>query len=102
MVLENVKGWLGRKVRINEDGLFGTHGEVGTVLAVDDTPWQPAAWVRVHEDRDYPAYRSVNLFWLDDIETGNQGPAWGTNGPGDSRDNHSTGAFSVADNSVGP
>jgi hypothetical protein len=76
--LSSVAAWVGRLVMINGEGLPGTHGEVGTVLAVDDTHWQPSAWVRVHEDRDYPAYRSVNLIWLDDVETGQQGPNWGS------------------------
>ncbi len=80
-MLEAVADWVGRKVRIGPDGIGGTEGEVGTVIAVDDTPWQPSAWLRIREDRDYPAYRSVNLVWVDDVETGEPGPNWGTNGP---------------------
>jgi len=97
MTLDSVKDWLGRKVRINSEGIEGTQGEVGTVLAVDDTPWQPSAWVRVNEERDHPGYRSVNLFWLDDLETGEQGPNWGTNGPSNQRGNYSDGTFRVGE-----
>ena len=80
-MLDKPSDWIGRKCRINDQGIDDTVGEVGTVLAVDDTPWQPSAWIRVHEDWSYPAYRSVNLVWLDDIETGETGPNWGTGGP---------------------
>jgi hypothetical protein len=72
--------WVGRKVKI-VDGIDGTIGEVGTVLAIDDTPYRPSAWVRVHEDSDYPSYRSCDLCWLEDIETSESGPVWGTDGP---------------------
>ncbi len=72
--------WIGRKAKI-VDGLDGTIGEVGTVLAVDDTPHRPSAWIRVLEDCDHPAYRSVDLCWLEDIETGETGVVWGTGGP---------------------
>ena len=75
---EKVADWLGRKVRITGDGIEGTHGEEGTVLAVDDTPRRPSGWVRVYEDEASPAYRSVDLCWLEDIETGEGGPVWGT------------------------
>lgn len=77
----NVAYWVGRKVRI-VDGIEGTIGEEGTVLAVDDKPYEPAAWVRVYEDEDssHPCYRSCDLCWLEDIETGDCGPKWGTGG----------------------
>ena len=71
-----VADWVGRKVRIAFESEGS--GEVGTVLAVDDTPWRPSAWVRVREDRDYAAYRSADLCWLIDVETGERGPTWGT------------------------
>ena len=76
---ENVKSWIGRSVKI-VDGIDGTIGEEGVVLAVDDTPYRPSAWVKVHLDRDYPAYRSCDLCWLED-RAGEPGPAWGTGGP---------------------
>lgn len=76
--IDKVADWVGRKVRITTEGIDGTHGEEGTVLAVDDTPWRPSAWLRVHEDWKYPEYRSVDLCWVEDIETGEGGPAWGT------------------------
>lgn len=72
--------WLNRKVEI-VDGIDGTIGEVGTVLAVDDTPHRPSAWVKVHEDRDSPSYRSCDLCWLKDLATGEVGAVWGTGGP---------------------
>lgn len=72
--------WVGRKVK-TVDGFDDNIGEVGTVLAVDDTPYRPSAWIRVHEDADYPSYRSVDLSWLEDIATGESGPVWGTGGP---------------------
>lgn len=75
-----VKDWVGRKARIASEGA-STDDAQGTVLAVDDTPYRPSAWIRIYEDRDYPAYRSVDLCWLTDIETGEEGPAWGTGGP---------------------
>jgi len=80
--MANANDWLGRRVRINDEGLQGTRGEVGTVLAVDDTPIRPSAWVRVDDGSGLPAYRSVNMSWLDDIETGEQGPAWGSSDHG--------------------
>lgn len=78
--LENVSEWLGRSVKI-VNGIEGTNGEEGIVLAVDDTPFRPSAWVKVHLDRDYPSYRSCDLCWLEDMETGESGPAWGAGGP---------------------
>ncbi len=75
-----VSDWIGRAVEIIE-GFAENIGETGTVLAVDDTPYRPSAWVRVHEDRDYPAYRSVDLCWLRDVATDERGPVWGTGGP---------------------
>jgi len=76
----NIAEWVGRKVKI-VDGIEQNIGESGTVLAVDDTPYRPSAWVRVHEDSDYPSYRSVDLCWLEDIESGDGGPVWGSGGP---------------------
>lgn len=76
---ETPASWLNRSVKI-VDGIDGTIGEIGVVLAVDDTPYRPSAWVKVNIDRDYPAYRSCDLCWLQDIETGEDGPAWGTGG----------------------
>lgn len=78
--MSKVAEWVGRRVEI-VDGFEDSLGEVGTVLAVDDTPWRPSAWVRVHEDRDYPAYRSCDLCWLKDVATGDTGPVWGKGGP---------------------
>lgn len=80
MVEKSVADWVGRPVEI-VDGIDGTVGETGVVLAVDDTPYRPSAWVKVHLDRDYPAYRSCDLCWLRDIDTDDYGPAWGTGGP---------------------
>jgi hypothetical protein len=54
---------------------------IGIVLAVDDTPEHPSAWVKVNLDREYPSYRSCDLSWLEDIDTGESGPVWGTDGP---------------------
>lgn len=71
-----VADWIGRKVRI-VDGIDGTLGETGIVLAVDNTPAAPAAWVKVNQDAKYASYRSCDLRWLEDIETGENGPAWG-------------------------
>lgn len=76
-----VADWIGRKVRIGSDGIEGTEGEVGTVLAIDDTPWRPSAWLRIIDGHDYPSYRSVDLCWVEDVETGDPGPAWGSGGP---------------------
>ena len=73
-----VADWVGRKVRIDFESPSAPSNEIGTVLAVDDTPWRPSAWVRVREGRDYPSYRSCDLCWLVDVETGERGPTWGT------------------------
>lgn len=96
--LTTVAAWVGRKVRIGPNGIAGTEGDEGTVLAVDDTPWQPSAWVRVYEDCNHPAYRSVDIAWLEDIETGEDGPTWGTSGPNlknRGHSNHSVGTACV-------
>lgn len=79
-MIDTVKDWLGRRVKI-VDGIEGTIGEEGVVLAVDDTPYRPSAWVRVYLDRDYPGYRSCDLCWLEDCQTAENGPVWGTGGP---------------------
>jgi hypothetical protein len=73
-----VADWIGRKVRILDGPDYAqgmTH--VGIVLAVDNTAARPSAWVKVNQDREYPSYRSCDLCWLEDIETGENGPAWG-------------------------
>lgn len=74
------RDWVGRRAEI-VDGFEENVGEIGTVLAVDDTPLRPAAWIRVYEDCDRPAYRSVDLCWLKDVETNETGPVWGSGGP---------------------
>ena len=74
------KKWVGRRVKI-VDGFPENRGESGVVLAVDDTPYKPAAWVRTRDDGEYPSYRSVDLCWLQDEKTGETGPVWGTGGP---------------------
>lgn len=77
---EQITDWVGRKVKI-VDGFEGSIGQVGVVLAVDDTPYRPSAWVKIKLERDYPSYRSCDLCWLEDVETEEQGPVWGTGGP---------------------
>lgn len=68
--------WIGRRVTII-NGFEETIGEKGIVLAVDDRPHRPAAWVKVGDGR-YAEYRSCDLFWLQDIASGEFGPVWGT------------------------
>jgi len=76
--------WIGRKVMrsdcLDDKGL----GEA-IVLAVDDTAYAPSAWIKYRSrdegnewGRDYPAYRSIDLSDLVDIETGETGPRWGS------------------------
>ena len=76
--------WIGRKVMrsdcLDDKGL----GEA-IVLAVDDTAYAPSAWIKYRSrdegnewGRDYPAYRSIDLSDLVDIETGECGPRWGS------------------------
>jgi hypothetical protein len=74
--MNNPADWVGRRVTII-DGIEGTIGETGTVLAVDDTPYRPAAWVKVGNGR-YKGYRSCDLCWLQDIASGEFGPVWST------------------------
>lgn len=70
--------WVHKLVKII-DGKPANIGEEGIVLAVDDTDYRPAAWVKVGLGRDYPSYRSVDLCWLEDKETGETGPVFGEN-----------------------
>jgi hypothetical protein len=79
-MLDKISEWVGRSVKI-VDGIDGTIGEQGIVLAVDDTPYRPSAWVKVRPDCDYPAYRSCDLCWLQDEATEEYGPVWGEGGP---------------------
>lgn len=75
-----VSWWLGRTVRRTDkdESILGP----AVVLAVDDIPYAPAAWIKYpREGRDYPAFRSVDLSDLQDIETGAHGPRWGEGGP---------------------
>jgi hypothetical protein len=75
--------WVGRRVRIVE-GPSTEHGtcEIGTVICVDATDYRPSAWVKVEEVHgsgfrsEYPSYRSCDLCWLVDMETGDGGPVW--------------------------
>jgi hypothetical protein len=76
-MLENVEDWRGRYVTII-DGFPENIGEKGIVIAVDDTNWRPAAWVKVAEGLAHAQYRSVELCWLEDQETGETGPVWGS------------------------
>jgi hypothetical protein len=75
MALTAVADWVHRSVRLVDDA------PVGIVLAVDDTPYRPSAWLRFDHGRDYPAYRSVDLCDVVDVETSERGPVWGTGGP---------------------
>jgi hypothetical protein len=75
-----VNDWVAKPVEII-DGISENIGECGVVLAVDDKPWRPSAWVKVGLDRDHPSYRSCDLCWLQNTETGECGPVWGTGGP---------------------
>ena len=70
-----VASWVGRRVRITDGP---AEGETGIVLAVDDTPHRPSAWVKVRAEREFPGYRSCDLCWLEDEATGESGPAVGT------------------------
>lgn len=72
---EMTETWIGRRVRII-DGIDGTIGEEGTVLAEDMTDYRPSGWVRVYEDEKYQSYRSVDLCWLEDLATGETGPVF--------------------------
>jgi hypothetical protein len=81
---EEALAWVGRKVRI-VDGPSTEHGaqEIGVVLCVDATDYRPSAWVKVggveYAGRpSYPAYRSCDLCWLEDLETEEGGPVWCT------------------------
>lgn len=72
--------WVGRQVRRTDESEEEVLGPA-TVLAVDDTPYAPSAWIKypgTFAGRDYPTYRSVDLSDLEDIETGEGGPRWGT------------------------
>lgn len=75
MTETKVADWVGKPIKI-----AGTD-ETGIVLAVDDTPHRPSAWIKIHLDRDYPSYRSIDLADLVNTETGEDGPTWGTGGP---------------------
>jgi len=72
-----VEKWIGKEVEI-VDGFKEILGERGVVLAVDDTHYRPSAWVKVSRNISGPAYRSCDLCWLKDLETGETGPVWGT------------------------
>lgn len=78
-VLKTVAEWLGRRVTVST-GADRALGE-GVVLAVDDTPYAPSAWVRFWAVTSHPMYRSCDLSDLDDVETGEPGPRWGTGDP---------------------
>mgnify|MGYP006921435722 CR=1 FL=1 len=56
MTLADVASWVGRSVRIT-DGLG--QGITGIILAVDDTPWRPCAWVKGRLDRTMPVLHGV-------------------------------------------
>lgn len=71
--LETVAAWLGRTVRYSEEP-----DREAIILAVDDTPYAPSAWIRFDSRR--PTYRSVDLSDLTHVETGESGPRWGTGG----------------------
>lgn len=72
--LEKAEAWIGRAVRI-VGGFPENEGEEGVVLAVDPTRYRPSAWMKITEyGSGYPSYRSVDLCWLEDIETGEYGP----------------------------
>lgn len=73
-----VASWVGRKVTYENPDDFAE--EPATVLAVDDMPHAPSAWIKYDVD-GYVSYRSVDLSDLVDIETGEDGPRWGTGGP---------------------
>ncbi len=78
--LDTVSAWVGRKVRRTDDAEeFDVLGPA-VVLAVDDTAYAPSAWIRYSEMSEYPAYRSMDLSDLVDIETDHSGPRWGTDG----------------------
>ena len=76
-MLEKVEDWRGRYVTII-DGFPENIGEKGIVLAVDDSNWRPAGWVKVAEGLGHAQYRSVDLCWLEDQQTGETGPVWGS------------------------
>lgn len=73
--------WVGRRVRRADNGDDAYLGDA-VVLAVDDTEYAPSAWIKYPcewtEKRCWPSYRSVDLSDLEDIETGEGGPRWGT------------------------
>ncbi len=80
----NPTEWIGRKVKRSDSTDDKALGEA-IVLAVDDTAYAPSAWIKYPSrdegnpnGRDYPAYRSIDLSDLVDIETGEGGPRWGT------------------------
>ena len=73
--------WLGRVVRRTDTNETALGDAV--VLAVDDTPYAPSAWIKYVErwsGRGHPSYRSVDLSDLLDVATGLGGPRWGTGG----------------------
>ncbi len=77
----SIADWVGRKVRRTDSDEAKWLGQA-LVLAVDDTPYAPCAWIKYPASdeggkRDYPTYRSVDLSDLQDIETGQGGPRWG-------------------------
>lgn len=73
----SVAWWIGRTVRTDDDAdlTFGP----AVVLAVDDTPHAPSAWIKF--DIYPPCYQSIDMSELVDIETGKSGPRWGAGGP---------------------
>lgn len=77
--MENVADWLGRAVRRTDEDESCLGPAI--VLAVDDTPYAPSAWIKYGDGRRHPTYRSVDLSDLIDVESGEGGPRWGTGGP---------------------
>lgn len=77
---ESVADWLKRHVRRTDEDESALGPAL--VLAVDDTPYAPSAWIKYQAAAgSYPSYRSVDLSDLEDIETRESGPRWGTGGP---------------------
>ena len=76
---EDVKSWLGRRVQI-VDGPSVSTGmeEFGIIICIDATDMTPSAWVKIVSDDDEatPRYRSCDLNWLVDIQTGDYGPSF--------------------------
>lgn len=74
-MLDKAADWVGRKVRISQ-GLVDDIDKEGVILAIDEDRFgQISAWIRIQPSRWSPHHLSVPLWWVEDVETGQQAPA---------------------------